>query len=103
MKNLNDTQYYMLSEFFKVFADDTRLKILSTLKNNKMCVSDIASSLGMTHSSISHQLKNLRAENLVKVEKSGKEVYYSLMDDHIEKILELGIEHKLEEKKYGEI
>jgi len=98
MKELNDTKYYVLSNFFKVFGDDTRLRILVLLTKGKMCVGDIANKLNMTHSSISHQLKNLRIEDLVKIEKVGKEVYYSLSDSHIESILNVGIEHVCEVK-----
>ncbi len=90
---------YELSEFYKVFGDVTRLKILNTLCDQKRCVSEIAEQLHMTHSSISHQLKVLRSQNFVKNEKVGKTVYYTLADTHIVTILKYGYEHILERKK----
>lgn len=89
---------YALSEFYKMFGDVTRLNILNTLQGKKLCVSEIAEQLNMTHSSISHQLKVLRDQNFVKNEKVGKTVYYSLADDHIDVILKYGYEHILERK-----
>ena len=82
------------ANFFKTFADSTRLKIICALDVvESMCVCDIASALNMTKSAISHQLKYLKENNLVKQEKKGKEVYYSLSDDHVKDIYEIGIEH----------
>ena len=83
-----------VSEFFKTFGDETRLKILLILdKIEKMCVNDIAVSLSMTKSAISHQLKYLKDNKLVKNYKEGKIVFYSLADDHVREIFELGLEH----------
>lgn len=79
--------------FFKVFSDKTRLKILSLLLQEEMCVCDIAASLEMTHSSISHQLRVLRQSRIVKNRKDGKVVYYSLDDDHVKNILAQGLSH----------
>ncbi len=84
---------YGLSEFYKIFADETRLRILDVLLNKPLCVNEISEILDMTQSAISHQLKNLRASNLVKTEKTGKNVYYSISDDHIKIILSYGLEH----------
>lgn len=84
---------YELSEFYKIFADETRLRILDVLLNKPLCVNEISEILDMTQSAISHQLKNLRASNLVKTEKIGKNVYYSISDDHIKIILSYGLEH----------
>lgn len=84
---------YGLSEFYKIFGDPTRLRILDVLVNGPMCVNDISEVLGVSQSAISHQLKNLRASNLVKTEKIGKNVNYSISDDHIKIILKYGIEH----------
>ena len=84
---------YGLSEFYKIFADETRLRILDVLLNKPLCVNEISEILDMTQSAISHQLKNLRASNLVKTEKIGKNVYYSISDDHIKIILNYGLEH----------
>jgi len=82
-----------LAEFFKIFGDSTRLKIIHVLMKEKMCVCDIAAVLNMSHSSISHQLKYLKNFKIVKVEKVGKCVYYALNDEHINKIFEIGKEH----------
>ena len=84
---------YGLSEFYKIFADETRLRILDVLLNKPLCVNEISEILDMTQSAISHQLKNLRASNLVKTEKIGKNVYYSISDDHIKIKLSYGLEH----------
>lgn len=84
---------YDLAEFFKVFGDSTRIKILWTLEEAEMCVCDIASLLNMTQSAISHQLRVLKQANLVKFRKEGKVVYYSLNDDHVKSILEQGLIH----------
>lgn len=87
-----------LSDFYKNFADATRVKILTILDRvGCMCVNDIAVSLDMTKSAISHQLSNLKECNLVRAEKSGKTVFYSLSDEHVKDIIEKGIEH-LQEK-----
>ena len=82
-----------LSEFFKIFGDPTRLRILDVLVNKPLCVNEISEILDISQSAISHQLKYLRASNLVKTEKIGKNVYYSISDDHIEIILKYGLEH----------
>ena len=82
-----------LSEFYKVFGDPTRLRVLDVLVNKPLCVNEISEILDISQSAISHQLKNLRASNLVKTEKIGKNVYYSIADEHIETILKVGLEH----------
>ena len=84
---------YGLSEFYKIFGDQTRLRILDALLNKPLCVNEISELLHMTQSAISHQLKNLRTSNLVKTEKIGKNVYYSISDEHIKIILKYGLEH----------
>lgn len=81
------------ADFFKAFSDKTRLRILSALSFEELCVCDIATLLNMTQSAISHQLRFLKQARLVKSRKSGKTVYYSLCDDHIVTILAQGIEH----------
>jgi len=85
--------FYNLANLYKMFADNTRLRILWALSCEEMCVCDLAVLLGMTKSAISHQLKFLRLTNLVKYDKQGKVVYYSLADDHIKDIFEKGFEH----------
>jgi len=87
---------YDLANLYKMFADNTRLKILWALSCEDMCVCDLAALLDMTQSAISHQLKSLRLANLVKYEKQGKIVYYSLVDCHARDIFKMGFEHILE-------
>lgn len=87
---------FELGEFFKLFGDSTRVRILYALSISEMCVCDLSTLLGMTQSAISHQLKILRQSKIVKYRKEGKVVYYSLDDDHITGILEMGREHLTE-------
>ena len=90
---INDT-----AELFKVLGDQTRVKILTALEVKELCVGEIAECLEMTKSAVSHQLRILRQSKLVKARKSGKEVYYSLADEHVSLIISVGKEHILEEK-----
>ena len=85
--------FYDLANLYKMFADKTRVSILWALSCEDMCVCDLAVLLGMTKSAISHQLKSLRLSNLVKYDKQGKVVYYSLADSHVRDIFEKGFEH----------
>lgn len=89
----SDDLIYDLSELFKVFGDSTRTKILSCLLVDEMCVCDIAECLNMTKSAVSHQLRYLRGARLVKPRRQGKEVFYSLSDDHVSSIFECGLSH----------
>ncbi len=82
-----------LAELFKVFGDSTRIKILYVLFESEMCVCDIAQLLNMTQSAISHQLRVLKQNHLVKYRRDGKTVFYSLADDHVRSIIDQGIEH----------
>ena len=82
-----------LADFFKIFGDTTRVKILYALDKNELCVCDISALLEMTVSAVSHQLKILRDSNLVKTRREGKIVYYSLADEHVKEIIECGMEH----------
>ena len=84
---------YDLSDFFKILGDSTRVKILFAIDGEPLCVCDIASLLGMTKSAVSHQLKILRQGDLVTYRKSGKNVYYTLADDHVRDIIEKALEH----------
>ena len=84
---------YDLAELFKVFGDSTRIKILYVLFESELCVCDIAQLLGMTQSAVSHQLRILKSNKLVKFRREGKTVFYSLDDDHVRSILSLGMEH----------
>ena len=87
-----------VAEFFKILGDTTRTKILFALDSNEMCVCDIANVLNMSKSSISHQLGTLRRMSIVKCRKEGKEVYYTLDDNHIKQVFEVALEH-IEHKK----
>lgn len=82
-----------LADLFKVFGDSTRIKILYTLVDNRMCVCDIAEVLNMTQSAISHQLKVLKQAKLIKSTREGKQIIYELDDAHISVILQIGLEH----------
>lgn len=82
-----------LTTLFKMLGDSTRTKILWILDHHEMCVCDIANVLNMTKSSISHQLAILREAGIVRFRRSGKEVYYTLDDEHISRLYEIGLEH----------
>ena len=86
-------EYLDLASLFKMFGAGTRVKILHALELNELCVCDLAALLGMTKSAISHQLKALRLSNLVKSRRDGQVIYYSLADDHVKYILDIGFDH----------
>lgn len=86
-------KFNKVSEFFKILGDSTRSKIIWSLSKSEMCVCDIANVLGMSKSSVSHQLRTLRRSDFVKCRKVGKTVYYSLSDDHVKNLFKLGFEH----------
>lgn len=88
-----EQQLLDLAEFFKVFGDSTRIKILYVLSQSEMCVCDIANLLQMGQSAISHQLRVLKQMRLVTFRREGKTVFYSLADSHIQMILNQGMEH----------
>lgn len=88
-----EDQLYDLAEIFKVFGDSTRIKILYVLFEAEMCVCDIAQLLNMNQSAISHQLRILKQNRLVKNRREGKAVFYSLADSHVKTILSQGMEH----------
>ena len=94
----DDETLYELANLFKMFGDPTRVKILSCLQMRDMCVGELAQTLDMTDSAVSHQLRVLRTAKLVKGTKEGKEVKYSLDDDHVTKIMEYGLTHVNEDK-----
>ena len=87
---------YDLAELFKVFGDSTRVRILFALYESEMCVCDLTDTLGMTQSAVSHQLQILRSNKLVKSRREGKQVYYSLADQHVVTIMAQGLDHILE-------
>lgn len=89
----DDEILYDLAELFKVFGDSTRIKILYAMFDAELCVGDIAERLNLSQSSVSHQLRILKNSKLVKFRREGKSVYYSLDDEHVRKILSMGMEH----------
>ena len=94
LKIVNEkTELYDLAELFKVFGDSTRMRILFVLFEAEVCVCDLAEALNMTQSAISHQLRILKQNKLVKSRREGKSVFYSLADDHVRTIVDQGREH----------
>lgn len=91
MPSIDDMSH--LADFFKVFGDTTRVRILSSLSEGEMCVCDIAYLLNMSQSAISHQLRTLKQSRLVKNRKEGKVVYYALDDEHVKQIIAQGLVH----------
>ena len=85
-----------IAELFKGFADPTRVHILSLLARSELCVTDIAEAVELSQSAISHQLRMLKQMHLIKYRREGKNILYSLADDHVKTILEMGLEHVLE-------
>ena len=88
-----ETALYDLAELFKIFGDSTRIRILYVLFEAEVCVCDLAEALNMTQSAISHQLRILKQNKLVKSRREGKSVFYSLADDHVRTIIDQGREH----------
>lgn len=93
----NEEHLYDLAELFKVFGDSTRIRILFVLFEAEVCVCDLAEALNMTQSAISHQLRILKQNKLVKSRREGKSIFYSLADDHVRTIINQGLEHVEEE------
>lgn len=89
----DEDSLYEVAELFKVFGDSTRTRIIAALFEGELCVCDIAALLSMSISAVSHQLRVLRQTKIVKSRRSGKEVFYSLDDEHIYKIYRMAIEH----------
>ena len=96
---LDDDSLIMIADFYKALADSTRIKIVNILEKNELCVCDISCMLNMTKSAVSHQLKNLKDMNLIKSRKVGKEVWYTLADEHVTQVFDVSLEHILELKK----
>lgn len=92
----NEEILIKMSAFLKVLADPTRLKIATALLNSELCVCDIASLIGMEHSAVSHQMSVLRKADVVHTRRDGKIVYYSLSDEHVEKLIVMTLEHVTE-------
>ena len=89
----DDVTIMDLSDIFKVLSDMSRLKIVFALIESELCVCDICHVVGMNQSAVSHQLRVLRGASLVKYRKDGKQVYYSIDDDHVSSIIQMGLEH----------
>lgn len=103
VKLVNDTlpgedRLYDLAELFKTFGDSTRIRILFVLFEAEVCVCDIAETLHMTQSAISHQLRILKQSKLIKSRREGKSIFYSLADEHVKTIIAQGMEHIMEER-----
>lgn len=94
----NEDTLFDLAELYKIFGDSTRIKILFVLLEGELAVNEIATSLQMTQSAVSHQLRILKTNGLVKFSRNGKSMIYSLADEHVSLILKLGLEH-IEEVK----
>ena len=88
-----DELLYDLAELFRVFGDSTRIKILYALFESELCVNDIAQVVGLSQSAVSHQLRLLKANKLVRFRRDGKTIYYALDDDHVRSIIALGMDH----------
>lgn len=89
----DEEMLYDLADLFKVFSDTTRIKILYALMPQELCVADIAEAVGASQSAVSHQLRILKASRLVKFQRDGKNVLYSLSDDHVHTVLAQGMNH----------
>ncbi len=87
---------FELADLLKVFGDSTRLRIMYAISDEELSVLSIAETLGMEQSTISHQLRVLRNNKLVRARREGKQIYYTLDDDHVKKIIEMGIDHLME-------
>ena len=104
MKKISNDMISRAARFFKVVGDETRMKILCAIAGGELCVNDIAAMLEMTKSAVSHQLKLLKDEGLVKSRRDGKNIYYSLDDQHVVDIIDISlthIEHKSQESSCG--
>ncbi len=91
-----------MAEFFKIFGDGTRIRVLQTLMEGEKNVGDLAEALEMSQSAVSHQLRVLRQNDLVKYRKEGKVVFYSLDDEHVENVLQQGMAHLRHKRGYHE-
>ena len=95
-ESYKDEAIYGLAELFKIFGDPTRIRILYAMLDAERCVNDIAGLLEMSQSSVSHQLRILKTSKLVKSRRDGKSIFYSLDDEHVRSILNMGMEHIME-------
>lgn len=94
----DEREYYDLADFYKIFSDSSRVKILFILLNGPYCVKHLSEKAGMSQSAVSHQLAVLRHTNIVKQSRAGQTITYSLADDHVAMLLELALAHLREEE-----
>ena len=90
---LRENEIDDLATIFKIFSDNTRLKIMCAIMEKELCVYDLCELLSLTQSNVSHQLQILRINKLVRYRKEGKQVYYTVKDDHVKKIISIALEH----------
>ena len=90
---LSDASALALADTFKVLGDTTRIRILDALSRSELCVNDIASRVGLTESAVSHQLRQLRDSRIMRTRRNGRQIFYTLDDQHIVKLLSQGLEH----------
>jgi ArsR family transcriptional regulator, lead/cadmium/zinc/bismuth-responsive transcriptional repressor len=90
---LDDDLTAQLAEIFKALADPTRVRILHALSHAELCVGDLAAVLGMTESAVSHQLRLLRSLRVVRARREGKQVFYTLDDEHVTRLFQISLEH----------
>ena len=94
----NDEILFDLADLFRMFADSTRVRVLNELRGREAGVSELARNLNMTISAISHQLRILKDGRLIRSRRDGREIIYSLADDHVRTIMDMGVEHLMEDK-----
>ena len=90
---LNEDLAFDLAELFRTLGDTNRMRLISLLIDHELCVHDLAALAGMSHSAVSHQMRALRQTRLVKSRKEGRHVYYTLDDDHVRQLFDIGLEH----------
>ena len=95
-EGLKESDLYILTEFFKMLGNPTRIRILLLLMEQDSCIGDLAKQLGMTQSAVSHQLNLLKSNKLVRRRRDGKMIFYTLVDEHVQMVLEKGTEHILQ-------
>lgn len=103
LSNIEKEKVQDLADIFKLFADETRLRIICAILNTELCVCDLCELLDLNQSAVSHQLQLLRSSKLVKYRKEGKQVYYSLKDEHIESIIKMALAHIMEGEEKDEL
>ncbi len=96
MKHFTDESFFELAEFFRIFGDPARLRILTALQPGDISVTNLADKVNMSQSAVSHQLRILKQARVVRVRREGKNAFYSLDDEHIDIILKFGMEHIME-------